>query len=263
VLAIACDGTGYGLDGSVWGGEFLRVDGVQVERLGHVRPFLLPGGEQAIREPRRSALGVLFELYGCEAFTASEIVCDAFAADERRLLLLALGQRLNTPSTSSLGRLFDACASLLGICEVATYSEQAPVAVEGLASAATETLPYKVAVTRGRDQTLILDWQPLIDSILTDVRDNKDRRAIARGFHQALAEGLVAVTLASGIEQIVLTGGVFQNSLLTSLVEDQLAARGLKVYTHQRVPAGDGGLAAGQALYGLLALGGEEQTRCV
>ena len=264
VLAFAWDGAGYGGDQTIWGGEILRVEDTRASRLGSLRSFSLPGGEQAMREPRRSALGLLYEVHGAAAFTASPVVRRAFTAEEQRLLVAAIHQRVNAPRTSSIGRLFDVAASILDLCQIVLYSEQAPVALENSAAASTTSRLYHMAIDHRPDRGYVLDWEPLVQAMLEDVANGVEIGAIARGFHEALADSIATIATAVGNpRQVVLTGGVFQNALLTSLAEERLDARGFKVYTHGLVPAGDGGLAAGQALYGLLSSCERKAVVCV
>ena len=264
ILAFAWDGAGYGEDQTIWGGEILRVDGARALRLGSLRSFSLPGGEQAVREPRRSALGLLFEVHGNSAFAASPAVRKAFTAKEQCLLVAAIHQRVNTPRTSSIGRLFDVAASILDLCQIALYSEHAPVALECMAASATTSRFYHMAIDYRPDRGYLLDWEPLVKAMLEDLANGVDIGAIARGFHETLADSIATMAMIVGDpRQVVLTGGVFQNALLTSLAEERLDACGFKVYTHGLVPAGDGGLAAGQALYGLLTSNDRKAVVCV
>jgi hydrogenase maturation protein HypF len=264
VLAFSWDGAGYGGDQTIWGGEILLVEETRASRLGSLRSFSLPGGEQAMREPRRSALGLLCEVHGNLAFAASPAVRRAFTAEEQRLLVAAIHRRVNAPRTSSIGRLFDVAASILDLCQIALYSEQAPVALECIAASATTSRFYHMAIDHRPDRGYLLDWEPLVEAMLEDFANGVDIGAIARGFHEALADSIATIAMAvSNPRQVVLTGGVFQNALLTSLAEERLDARGFRVYTHGLVPAGDGGLAAGQALYGLLTSCDRKAVVCV
>ncbi len=262
VLGVAWDGSGFGADGTVWGGEFLVVDGPRMSRAGHFKAFPLPGGEAAVREPRRAALGILFELErshgGLRRQTEVERwLSSQFEPTELAALRASMTARLNSPMTSSVGRLFDAVASLVGLCQRSRYREEAPVALEALAAQATTARAYQIDLAKGQRGALVLDWGGLMAGIFGDVIDGRDRGAIARGFHEALAEGVGAAAERLEKRQVVLTGGVFQNDLLTSLTATRLRRRGFQVYTHQLVPPGDGGIAVGQALFGLLSKGPE------
>ena len=158
VLGVSWDGTGYGLDGTVWGGEFFHITDQKVERIGHLRTFCLPGGEQAVREPRRSGLGVLFELFGPSALDATDSpTVRAFSADELRVLVRMLTQGINSPRTSSAGRLFDAVASLLGLRQATQFEGQSAMQLEFLAGERTESAGYNFAVD-ARSRPWIIDW---------------------------------------------------------------------------------------------------------
>ena len=252
-LAVVWDGTGYGTDHTVWGGEFLRVEGQNCERIGHYKMFPLPGGDVAVREPRRSALGLLFMMQGKLAGANPSLIASKFSPLELNLLIAAMSSKLNAPLTSSVGRLFDAMASILNLCQISLYSEQAAVAVEACAKSADYARFYRIELGQGANATYVLDWQPMIEDILSDVDAGIAASAIALGFHEALVDAAVRLATCVGLQRIVLSGGVFQNALLTSMLEARLRSQGFNVYSHQSVPAGDGGLAVGQAFYGLLS----------
>ena len=263
-LAFAWDGTGYGSDHTIWGGEVLRIDGMHAHRTGHLRSFPLPGGDKAALEPRRAALGILYEIYGANAFDACPYLGEAFTTLEKSLLMPALERGIMAPRTSSVGRLFDAVASILGIYQKTHYAEQAAVALEDLARRATTTSDYVIAIsTANAGIALVLDWEDMIRNMVRDVANGTCKRSIARGFHVALATTIITLATKSELAAVALTGGVFQNTLLLDLVSQGLAAGPCKVYMHESVPAGDGGIAAGQALYGLLASQVKESLSCV
>jgi hydrogenase maturation protein HypF len=257
-LAVVWDGTGYGSDQTVWGGEFLRVEGINCARIGHFRAFPLPGGDVAIREPRRSLLGLLFAMYGKLAGTNPSLDATKFSPFELSLLMAAMASKLNAPLTSSMGRLFDAMASILNLCQISLYSEQAGVAVEACAKLAVTGRTYHIAQEHAANGQYVLDWQPMIEATLADVDACVSVAAIALGFHEALVNAVVTLARCVGLHRIVLSGGVFQNALLTSMLEARLRSHGFSVYSQQSVPAGDGGLAIGQAFYALLSQVAEE-----
>lgn len=212
-LGVAWDGTGYGRDGTVWGGEFFL--GPKMERIAHLRPFRLPGGEAAVREGWRCAASLRWEIFGGEGVIGR---------------MIELG--VNSPWTTSVGRLFDAVAAMSGVAQENRFEGQAAMMLEraiGL-SASEEAYPLPGG-----------DWEELV------------RRAPAGGpvaalFHNALVEWIVEVARSSGVRQVVLSGGCFQNRYLTERAAGKLEALGFTVYTHQRVPANDGGIALGQAV---------------
>jgi hydrogenase maturation protein HypF len=236
VLGVAWDGTGYGLDGTVWGGEFLRVTADGFTRADHLRTFRLPGGDRAVVEPRRAALGLLYELYG-ESIPAGLAPMRAFAPDDLRVTLAMLRGRVNSPVTSSAGRLFDAVASLLDLRHRSTFEGQAAMDLEFAAYGHDTHEAYDAAST---------DWESLVRGVVADLGRGVAAGCIAAKFHNTLVEMIVAVALREREERIVLTGGCFQNRHLTERAVRRLRDAGLRPYWHQRVPPNDGGIAVGQ-----------------
>jgi hydrogenase maturation protein HypF len=257
VLGVAWDGTGWGPDGTVWGGEFLHCDMGSYRRVACLRRFRLPGGERAVREPRRSALGALHEVFGAAAFERGDLApVAAFSKSERRVLLRMLEGRVSAPLTSSAGRLFDAVAALLGLRQRDSFEGQAAMAVEFAAEQASRAAGLDVEVRDcdpARDGVqgvaaprYVLDWEPLLRGLLAGLAAGECCRALAAGFHEALARGIVAVALRVGLGRVVLSGGCFQNRRLTEATGAALAAAGFRAYWHQRVPPNDGGISLGQ-----------------
>jgi hydrogenase maturation protein HypF len=237
VLGLAWDGLGLGEDGALWGGEAIVLDGPRAVRVAHLRPFALPGGEAAIREPRRAALGVL---------AAAELPRDAivrwFEPADLATLEVALARRVNAPMTTAVGRLFDAVSALVGLCGRARFEAEAAMALEQTAIDEPDAAaPYPMPVERG-----VVDWRPAVCAILDDLRDRTPVPEIAARFHATLAEA--AGALAHGHTEIVLAGGCFQNARLLAVVTDRLAAGGVTAIVPRELPPGDGGLAVGQAL---------------
>lgn len=249
VLGVAWDGTGYGPDGTVWGGEFLRVNDDGFARIAHLRLFGLPGGDAAVREPRRAALGVLFELLGAAALTRADLApVRACTSEERRIFAALLHGGINTPRTSSAGRLFDAVASLLDLSQRCSYEGQAAAALEDAVGecADTGTFPFELRADAGEDA--VVDWGPLIEGVLADLARRTSLPVIASRVHNTLAEVIVAGARRAGEWRVVLTGGCFQNAILTARTSARLAEEGFQVIRHRRVPPNDGGLAVGQAM---------------
>ncbi len=245
VLGVSWDGTGYGLDGTVWGGEFLKVGPEGITRVAHLRTFALPGGEQAIKEPRRAALGVLHELDGDTLFEATDLApVAAFTRPERAVLRQVLARRVHTPRTSSAGRLFDAVASLCGLRQRIRHEGQAAMELEfALAGEQTdETYPFAIVAA----DPAAVDWASTIRSVIADVRAGVKAGRISARFHNTLAEMIVAVARLDGGPRVVLTGGCFQNRYLTERTVARLRAEGFRPYWHQRIPPNDGGIALGQ-----------------
>lgn len=257
-LGVTWDGTGYGLDGTVWGGEFLQGSAAAFTRVAHLRPFGLPGGEAAVREPRRVALAVLWDLFGEAAGMRADLApVRAFTPRERRVLCHMLARQLNTPKSTSMGRLFDALASLMGLCQQATFEGQAAMALEAIADpTVTEAYPMGIdtVATAG---PLVLDWRPLIAAVLDDLRRHVALGVMAARVHCALAEVILAVARHIGEAQVALTGGCFQNRLLTEYTARRLRAAGFRVLLHQQVPPNDGGLSLGQVMVAAARLAGE------
>lgn len=241
VLGVVFDGAGLGSDGTLWGGEFLAVDGLAWRRVAHLRTFALPGGERALREPRRAALGLAL---ACGGSPVPPEVAGLFTAAELCALEALVAAGLNCPRTSSVGRLFDAVAALTGFGHDVTFEGQAAIGLEHAASAAAVDVdPYPLPL-RGE----ILDPAPLLAALLTDLRAAMPVPCIAARFHAALAAAVVAVARATGHARLALSGGCFQNAELTARVVTAATAAGCEVLRHRSVPPNDGGLALGQAV---------------
>ena len=251
VLGIAWDGTGYGGDGTIWGGEAIAVANGRWRRVGHLQPFPLPGGEAAVRQPWRSAMGALFAIGGEAAVSASELAAGAGLSERAaRTLVAALERGLNAPLTTSAGRLFDAAAALLGLRTTASFEGEAAMALEYAADATHSAHPLPPIATAGGDGgRLVLDWRQTIAGLTRAAAEGVAPGSLARGFHLALADAIVAAARHARIADVLLTGGCFQNALLTELVLDRLAVAGFAVHLHRRVPPNDGGLAVGQAAF--------------
>lgn len=247
VLGFAWDGTGLGVDGTIWGGESILVDGTQWSRVGHLRPFPLPGGDRAAREPRRSALGTLYECQGTGCLGTAR---HWFSESELKTLFQALQRPKLFPRTTSMGRLFDAVAALSGLNESVSFEGQAAMQLE-FTAAPQEASSYTIPLSR--DEPAIADWRPLIESVTRDRAGGMPASRISARFHNALAALTVQMARRIGCPQVVLTGGCFQNRLLTDRVRACLSESGFEVYTHKRVPPGDGGIALGQILAAELA----------
>jgi hydrogenase maturation protein HypF len=242
VLGLAWDGTGYGIDGTIWGGEILQSEGADFARLGHLRTFALPGGDRAMREPRRSALAVLWEIFGHKAV---QFVADWFSEKELTPLTQMLARGINCPRTSSLGRLFDAVAALCGLPRIISFEGQAAMALE-FAADENEESAYAVPLQHDDNQVLIADWEPLLREIVADRSHGVPIGIISARFHNALAAMALDFAQAVELNKVILTGGCFQNALLTKQVYKRLHKAGFSVYLHKEVPPGDGGIALGQ-----------------
>ncbi len=252
VVGVIFDGTGYGTDGNIWGGEFLVGDYVGFERAAHLQYFRLPGGDRAVEEPYRVALSLLWEAYG-EAFAALDLpVVGERAPEEMLVLTQMLRMGLHAPQTSSMGRLFDGVAALLGVCERCRYEAQAAIELEQLVEPGMtyRPLPWEL---RGPEQwPWRIDTRPLVRGLVREAcrRDTTTAQLSGR-FHRTVVDIVQgtcdAIRTRTGIERVVLSGGVFQNELLLRGCHEVLGAAGFEVYSHNRVPANDGGVALGQA----------------
>jgi hydrogenase maturation protein HypF len=240
VLGLTWDGSGFGTDGTVWGGEALVVDARGFRRTGHLRTFPLPGGERAVKESRRSASGLLWEL-----FHSLEVIEARYTPSERPLLQSMLERGLNTPRTSSMGRLFDAVSALTGIRTMRGFEGQAAMELEFAAEGVTDSGAYPWDFLE--EECLVADPASMIRAILEDLRSGLSARIIANRFHGALADLAVAWASRAQIENVVLCGGCFQNALLARLVRERLVAAGFRVHLPISFPVNDGAISLGQA----------------
>jgi hydrogenase maturation protein HypF len=244
VIGVSFDGTGYGTDGAIWGGEALVGDYRQFRRAAHLRYVGMPGGDQAIREPWRMALAHLVD-----ASVPDDLLAGYVPAVALRTARTMIERQFNTPLTSSAGRLFDAVAALAGAVYRVTFEGQAAMELEWLAAEAApdNTYPFDLVQT---GPTLVVDTRPIIRAVAQDVRQGTDAKRIARRFHSTMGELIVGVCdrlrQATGIEVVVLSGGVFMNALLAHEARGALQRAGFRVYCHRLVPANDGGLSLGQ-----------------
>jgi hydrogenase maturation protein HypF len=249
LLGVSWDGTGHGSDGTVWGGEFFRVTDDEIERVAHLRTFRLPGGEAAVREPRRSALGLLIELQGGDLSDLTDLApLRAFGPEELGLIRRALRRGVNAPITSSAGRLFDAVASLLGLRQVSTFEGEVAMQLEFAADAEIRDEPYPFGLVTEENGPCVIDWGPTVTAMIDDMRARVSTGEIAARFHTTLAQMIVAVAKHVGEEHVVVTGGCFQSRRLTEQTVERLRAEGFQPHWHRRVPPNDGGIALGQIM---------------
>lgn len=246
-LAIVWDGTGYGVDGTIWGGEFLVIDTDGFQRAGHLYPFRLPGGEQAVKEPRRSALSLLYETIGEAAFE-SEIVAMLFSRQEQVILHQMMTKGLHSPITTSAGRLFDGVAALVGLSARVSFEGQAALELEALVEAPISiAYPFEM-IEDAQKGTFVIDWKPLIKGILEESVSIDAVSQIAAKFHNTLVEMIVAGARRLPYQKVMLTGGCFQNKYLTEQTVQALQNAGFQPYWHQHIPPNDGGIALGQVM---------------
>ena len=270
-LGVSWDGTGFGSDGTIWGGEFFLVTDKNVERIAHLRPFRLPGGDKAVKEPRRTALGLLHEIYGDKVLEQKEpATIAAFSKTELAAMKTMLVKNLNSPVTTSMGRLFDAVASFIDLRQRIRFEGQAAMELEFALDGVDTDEAYELPVAdcrlpiaaredarpaktlnselRTPNSGFILDWPPMVEAVLEDVKNNIPVAIISAKFHNALVEAIVAVAKRTGQNRVVLSGGCFQNRYLTERAVRRLQAEGFRLYWHQRVPPNDGGIALGQVI---------------
>ena len=282
LLGIAWDGTGYGLDGTIWGGEFFQVTETIIQRIASFRHFPLPGGDKAVSEPRRIALGLLYELLGNDLFNSGINLefMESFKPQELRIMQTMLNRKLNTPLTSSVGRLFDGVAALLGICQRVSFEGEAAMALEfaindletdeyyPFAWLDTPQPPLEMGENRRDFDTpqpplemgdnignmsyncrYYLNWELIIKGILEDKINKKPINLISAKFHNSLVEAVVEISQKLGEKTITLSGGCFQNKYLIERTISRLCQEGFQVYWSQKNPPNDGGLALGQAAF--------------
>ena len=259
VIGVALDGTGYGPDGHIWGGEFLVADCRGFERVGHLEYVAMPGGAAAIRRPYRMALGYLYTLFGPDV-ELDGLPLAKVPESERRIIASQVAGGLNSPLTSSAGRLFDAVSALAGVRQVADYQAQAAIELEMLASGldlrATRK-PYGFSMDGS--SPVVVRLGPLLDGMLTDARGGGGAAAMGWRFHWTMAHIILAVCTRvsdeGGPRVVALSGGCFQNRLLTTLTVPLLTEAGFEVLLHGKVPCNDGAIALGQAAVALARVG--------
>jgi hydrogenase maturation protein HypF len=245
-LGVIWDGTGLGTDGTVWGGEFLLGDTRGFERVASLRPFRLPGGDVAVREPRRVALALLWEMFREGA--GERMPAGAFDDTEMGLLARMLSTGLRAPLTTSAGRLFDGVAALVGLRQTVSFEGQAAMELEFAADpTVVDAYPVDLLEGAGGDLALQLDWRALLAAVVEDSRRGIPTAIISARFHGALADGIGRVADRVDHPVVALSGGCFQNTLLTERCCRRLRRSGFEVLIHRRVPPNDGGISLGQA----------------
>ena len=247
VLGVSWDGTGLGTDGTIWGGEFLHLTNGGFERVAHLRTFPLPGGERAVVEPRRSALGLLYEIWGPNLDSVRNLSpLRQYSDDDLRVLFRMIEKGLNTHLTSSAGRLFDGLASLLGLAHTVTFEAEAAILLQFAAEKSQDRQTYHY-ILLNESRPAVLDWGPAVRMVIDDIRTHTPLDTIAARCHNTLVEMIVTVVNECNAPDVVLTGGCFQNRLLLERTIERLQAGGKQVYWHRRIPTNDGGISAGQA----------------
>jgi hydrogenase maturation protein HypF len=250
IIGISFDGTGYGTDERIWGGEFLVCDYGGFERVAHLEYVPLPGGEKAIKEPWRMAASFLNRIYGNSMYELGIDFVKSLDRNKWTIIRRMIDKGLNSPLTSSSGRLFDAVSALVGVRQEVFYEGQAAIELEMAADKDEEGFYSYDLEEFGNGSQVMLE--PIIRGIVTDIADKVSVPTIAGKFHNTMAKIILNICLrvrkASGIEKVALSGGVFQNTLLLNKTSTLLDGKGFKVYTQHRVPPNDGGIALGQAV---------------
>jgi hydrogenase maturation protein HypF len=262
VIGVAFDGTGMGADGNIWGGEFLVADNCNAKRVGHLEYLPLPGGAVAIKRPYRTTIGYILTLLGENALSRDLPVMWETDDMEIEVIKRQIGRRINTPLTSSMGRLFDSISALLGIRSEINYEGQAAVELQMAAyssviarSGSDEAIlvkgsyPYRIVEKEG---VCVVHLRDLFVAVMEDLKQNVSREGISVQFHNTIArmiDEMCRLTAdKTGITQIALSGGVFQNRLLLKKTTNLLESSGFQVFTHRQVPCNDGGISLGQAV---------------
>ena len=245
LLAISWDGTGLGDDQTLWGGEAFTVTENGMQRFATLFPFKLPGSEKAIREPRRSALGILHAIFGSNMPSNYKTwTADAFSNEE----LYALSKGINAPVCSSMGRLFDAVSALLNCRLISHFEGDAALALEALANKA-ENVALRYTINFLKENGIwLLDWRTMVQQIFEDKMNHQPLSEIALAFHCALARAIMELACKASLENVLLTGGCMQNKLLAEKAIAQLKDAGFNPFWHHQIPPNDGGLAAGQIM---------------
>jgi len=250
VIGAALDGTGFGLDGTVWGGEFIKANLREFDRLAHLRKVPMPGGSMAIKEPWRMAMVYLLEAFGEEA---TKLKIDLMKRIDRvkwDILKKAINKKVNTPLTSSMGRLFDAVSSLLSIRDEVHYEVQSAIEMDIIADhGVREEYSFR---NHNDEVPMVIDPVEMIRGIIRDLMDGLSASKISGKFHRTISRMIIdtceTIRSKEKLNRVVLSGGVFQNIFLLSLVTEDLKRSGFDVYTHHLVPPNDGGISLGQAV---------------
>ena len=272
VIGVAFDGLGYGDDGNFWGGEFFIADLSGYQRAGHLDYVPMPGGEQAIKEPWRMAISYLYQIYSSDISSIIMPFPPHFTGEPKtivdhpkiKVLLKMLSQRIHCPLTSSMGRLFDGVASLLDLQHFVNYEGQAAIKLESIADEReTGHYPFGINTNAGAhcNRLIVIQWQPVIKHIIEDMQHGIASSIISARFHNSIVDMVYQVCIilrnSKGVNDVVLSGGVFQNNFLLSRLVKKLKLQGFTLYSHKKVPCNDGGLSLGQAV-----IAGERSKTC-
>lgn len=247
VLGVSWDGTGYGTDGTIWGSEFLISKGQNFRRAAYLKPFKLPGGEMAIHQIWRAGFALLYEVFGADAY---KYFC--YNKDSQKVIGQMLEKNINSPVTTSMGRLFDGVAAILNIRQQANYEAQGAMELEFAADDLKVEDYFNFILEKGNNNAIIINWHPIVREIVNALRHKISKTIISAKFHNSLAEMIVSIAQKTRLEKVVLTGGCFQNKYLLEKAILRLKQENFKVYWHQKVPTNDGGISLGQIKYASL-----------
>lgn len=238
-LGVSWDGTGYGNDATVWGGEFFLSSNNSTKHIAQFRKFKLPGGEKAIQEPKRSLAGLLYQINSFDKMFLRK----SFSSKDLAVLSSMLGNNYNSPNTSSVGRLFDAVSALLELCSISEFEGHAAMMLE-FAADSNERGFYDFYLNKSA--ILIIDWEPMIGEIIKEKMNKIEPSIVSAKFHNTLALMVVKVAEHFNLKKVILSGGCFQNVCLLEKTINLLKRNNKKVYWHQRIPTNDGGISLGQ-----------------
>lgn len=262
VISVAFDGTGYGQDAGMWGGEFLAAGYDSFKRAAHIASTAMPGGDKAVLEPIRMAFSYLHKTYEGNAKLARTAVLKRLGKNKSTILKNMIEKKINSPRTSSAGRLCDAVSSLIGIKDRVSFEGEAAIALEAAAEASDCRSFYDFALDK-KGGAISVNFDGMIREIVREIAEQKPFFDIARKFHNTLAEAVKKVCIRLRREyrlnKVVLTGGVFQNNILFCGAKERLTRAGFLVYSHHNIPASDAGLSLGQAV---IAASKMEHKRC-
>ena len=259
VIGVAFDGTGFGRDGHIWGGEFFTGDYQGFRRVAHLEYVPMPGGEAAIRAPYRMAFSHLYHAFGPGWMSVDSPFLSRVSTNEAAVLSRQIQKGINAPLTSSCGRLFDAISSLLGVRDRVNYEAQAAIEMEMIADRKIGD-SYRWSYRSLQDGTLVVEVGSIVASVIEDMGEGKGPDIVAARFHNTVADVIGEIcgiiSARTGLTRVALSGGVFQNTLLLDRALAQLRSRGLEPLVHHRVPPNDGGIALGQVM-----IASAQQTR--
>lgn len=250
VIGVAFDGTGYGTDDNMWGGEFMVADRLNFKRIAHFKYLRMPGAELAVKEPWRMAFSLVYDYLGEEIFNQDLGFLKLYPKKYYSVLIKMLKHNINSPLTSSVGRLFDVVSSILGVCHKISYEAQAAIKLEQLASRSHDSSYYDLDILE-EEGLWVISHNKLIRGILSDLNSDLPKEDIARKFHNSLM--LLSVKVVNrirhvhNINDVVLTGGVFANKLLFNLLTQKLSDSGYNLITQKDIPINDLGICLGQA----------------